>query len=637
MRGKINKFWSLTIITLIIISSSILVFYYNVADNYIKTIEITNVDGIRSFSSYNELGLFIASKYPLIRQYPPVPTMTANVKGSFSSLVSPVSAAASAEEQSSYSKTNTQVEGVDELDIIKTDGKYLYIASKKIVYIIMAYPPYDASIASRIIFDKNIMGMFLFNDKLAVILSDWNDNESYETDIKVYDITNRNNPILVKEFAVNGYYFTSRSVNDYVYLIVKIPIIKPIQYWKQYTENFDLLQLINIPRIRLNGQLIDLPANQIYYFSSSNETYYEYTTIVALNILSDEKPTIGTFLLGSANNLYMSLNNLYITSPKWGTLTKISNTIISTLITRAIYEKSIIYRFSVDGNNIKYEANGEVPGTILNQFSMDELNNHFRVVTTVWKEKPENNLYVLDVKNMEIIGNITGLAPGEWIYSARFIGNRCYLVTFKKTDPLFVIDVKDPFAPKVLGWLKIPGFSNYLHPYDETHLIGIGKDTVEAEQGDFAWYQGVKISLFDVSDPQNPKELAKYIIGDRGSDSPVLHDHKALLFDPSRKILALPVLVAQKDNPNAPPYEPGKPVWQGAYIFNVSLEKGLILIGKISHLNKTSIGYRFDYNEDYFIRRIAYINDILYTISNRIVLMNNLTNMSEINKIVLNV
>lgn len=632
MREKINKFWSFTIIALIIISSSILLFYYNETNNYVKTIKISNIDGIRNFSSYDELNQFIISQYPY--RYP-VPLVT-DAKGSFSSLIS---VAASATEQFSYSKTNIQVEGVDELDIIKTDGQYLYIASKKTVYIIMAYPPRNASISSRIMFDKNIMGIFLFNNKLAVILSDWNDDEkSYETDIKVYDITNRNNPILIKDFAINGYYFTSRSINNYIYLIVRIPIIKPIQYWKQYTENFDLPQLIhqliNIPRIRFNGRLIDLPANQIYYFPSSNETYHEYTTIVAFNILNDEKPTIGTFLLGNANNLYMSLNNLYITSPKWKTITKISST-INTLIVRAIYEKSVIYRFSINDSNIKYEANTEIPGTILNQFSMDELNNYFRVVTTVWKEKPENNLYVLNVKDMKIVGNITGLAPGEWIYSARFIGNRCYLVTFKKTDPLFVIDIKNPLLPKILGWLKIPGFSNYLHPYDETHLIGIGKDTIEAGQGDFAWYQGIKISLFDVSDPQNPKEIAKYAIGDRGSDSPVLRDHKALLFDASRKILALPVLVAQKDNPNTPPYEYGKPVWQGAYIFNVSLEKGLILIGKISHLNKTNINYNLVYSEDYFIKRIAYINDILYTISNRMVLMNNLTNMSEINKIVL--
>jgi uncharacterized secreted protein with C-terminal beta-propeller domain len=639
MRKKINLI--IVIITLIILSTTPL-FYHNTNEinDHIKPIKITNTNDIKSFSSYNELSSFITSRYSY--KYPVVSTLE---RASFSLSTFPMSTVvppALTAEQSSYSKTNIQVEGVDELDIVKTDGKYLYIALKNIIYIIMAYPPHNATISSKIILDKNIMGIFLFNNKLAAILSDWNNNEkSYETSIKVYDITNKNTPILIKDFTINGYYFTSRSISNYIYLIVKIPIIKPtIQYWKQYVENFDLDQFINIPEIKFNGLIFDLPVNQIYYFPSANETYYEYTTIIAFNVVDNEMPTIGTFLLGDTNNLYMSLNNLYITSPKWETIIKTSNKF--TLITRLNYEKSIIYRFSVNNNDIKYETNSEVPGTILNQFSMDEFNSYFRIVTTIWKEKPENNLYILDVKNMRIVGNITGLAPGEWIYSARFIGNRCYLVTFKKTDPLFVIDIKNPSAPKVLGWLKIPGFSNYLHPYDETHLIGIGKDTIEAKEGDFAWYQGIKISLFDVSDPQNPKEVTKYIIGDRGSDSPVLHDHKALLFDPVRKILALPVLITQKDNPNAPPYEYGKPVWQGAYIFNVSLNQGLILIGRISHLNKTGniaenldLRQYFVYNEDYFIKRIIYINDAIYTISNRIVLINNLTNMTEINNIAL--
>ena len=137
----------------------------------------------------------------------------------------------------------------------------------------------------------------------------------------------------------------------------------------------------------------------------------------------------------------------------------------------------------------------------------------------------QNSIYVLDM-NPTVIGKLQGLAKGETVHSARFMNTLCCLVTFRKVDPFFVIDLSDSWNPKVLGELKIAGYSDYMHMYDENHVIGAGKETVAAEQGDFSWYQGLKISLFDVTNVSDPKELARYIIGDRGSDSPVLNDHK---------------------------------------------------------------------------------------------------------------
>ena len=148
---------------------------------------------------------------------------------------------------------------------------------------------------------------------------------------------------------------------------------------------------------------------------------------------------------------------------------------------------------------------------MLNQFSMDEWNGCFRIATTRGHVSREgssstNNVYVLD-SDLNVTGKLEGLAPGETIYSARFIGKRAYLVTFKKVDPFFVLDLSVPSDPKVLGALKIPGFSDYLHPYDENHVIGVGKNTVEADpgEGNFAWYQGMKVALFDVTDVANPQ------------------------------------------------------------------------------------------------------------------------------------
>jgi len=241
--------------------------------------------------------------------------------------------------------------------------------------------------------------------------------------------------------------------------------------------------------------------------------------------------------------------------------------------------------------------------------------------------------------DLNIVGRLENLAPGERIYSARFMGERCYVVTFKKVDPLFVIDLETPTNPTVLGQLKITGYSDYLHPYDENHIIGIGKETVEAEEGDFAWYQGVKISLFDVSNVSNPIEIDKYEIGDRGTDSPVLSDHKAFLFDKTRNLLVIPVLVAEineeKYPHGVPPNTHGDYVWQGAYVFNITLDQGLMFKGRITHLENDSdlkkSGYYF--YSSYSVKRSLYIDNVLYTISNKKVKMNNLEDLMEINEI----
>jgi uncharacterized secreted protein with C-terminal beta-propeller domain len=296
-----------------------------------------------------------------------------------------------------------------------------------------------------------------------------------------------------------------------------------------------------------------------------------------------------------------------------------------------------IYRVHFKDNNMTCEANGQVPGNELNQFSMDEYNNHFRIVTTTWKNYTQQNLYILDM-NLSIVGRLENLGVTENLHATRFMGNRCYIVTFKKTDPLFVINISDPTNPTVLGELKIPGYSDYLHPYDENHLIGVGKEAVEAESGDFAWYQGIKLALFDVTNVSNPIQLANYIIGERGSDSPVLSNHKAFLFDKTRNLLVLPVSEAKIDKSQypesqypygVPPYAYGTTVWQGAYVFNVTLTGGFNLTARITHGTEgggmPEVGY--------WVNRALYIESVLYTVSDRKVKMNNLTDLAVIDEI----
>jgi uncharacterized secreted protein with C-terminal beta-propeller domain len=237
-----------------------------------------------------------------------------------------------------------------------------------------------------------------------------------------------------------------------------------------------------------------------------------------------------------------------------------------------------------------------------------------------------------------VAGKLEGLAPGEKIYSARFMGDRAYLVTFKKVDPFFVLDLSDPGNPKVLGALKIPGYSDYLHPYDENHIIGIGKNTMEAnpEEGNFAWYQGIKIAIFDVSDFAHPREMFKADIGDRGTDSYALNDHKAFLFDRDKNLLVLPVLLAelapeQKASQDTQAFDYGKYTYQGAYVYDISLENGIRLKGRVTHLDDPSVlngdyGY---YDSGDAVKRSLYIGNSLYTVSDAMVKANNLGDLTE--------
>jgi len=544
-----------------------------------------------------------------------------------------------------YSRTNVQVEGVDEADFLKCDGEYIYLATDKGLIIVRAYPPENAKVLSRIIFNGTVVGLFINGDSLVVFETEYGPlicrsenvspakNESLgviicpiiqepKTHVWIYNVEEREKPILIREISVNGSYFTSRMIGNYVYLIVSQPanivngeVFLPVIEYGDHSEKVD--------------------ASRIYY-SNVSDYYYSFTTVLAVDVTNVKAPKSEVFLVGATSAVYVSADNIYVTTPKMLVLNEESS---------SVSEKTEIHRIRIADGEIKYEVSGVVPGRVLNQFSMDEYNGYFRIATTTgqlgWgpgEATSKNHVYVLNM-DLNVTGRIEDIAPGESIYSARFMGERCYLVTFKKVDPFFVIDLSDPANPKILGKLKITGYSDYLHPYDENHIIGIGKEAVEAEEGDFAWYQGVKISLFDVSDVENPVEITPpFVIGDRGTDSPILWDHKALLFDKERNLLAIPVLVAEineKQYPGGvPPNAYGDYVWQGVYVFNVSADV-LTLRGRITHLKDAGdllkSGYYFD--SSYEVKRSIYIDDMLYTVSDRKVKINNLANLEEIGEV----
>ncbi len=505
-----------------------------------------------------------------------------------------------------HSTTNIQVAGVDEADIVKTDGEYLYVVSDNDIYIIEAYPPEQAQVLSKITLNASYNVKIYVNEDKLVVLGG-NSASTYrfyqyvgEAFVNIYDISDKIHPHLARTLRVNGTLSGSRMINNYVYLTVNQLAMQSTDY------TVDLA--VTLPRIYVNNVSKEIPATQVRYVKTPDTLYY-FTTVIAVNLMDDtQEPTHETFLTGSTASLYVSQNNMYLTVPN-------TNVWILSIGPSRNRDETLIYRVKLDEAEVTCEAEGAVLGYVLNQFSMDEYNGSFRIATTTWADgNSKNNLYILD-SNLDLVGQLEDLAPGEQIYSARFMGDRCYLVTFRQIDPFFVIDLSNTAEPKVLGYLKIPGYSSYLHPYDEDHVIGIGKQN-----------SNVKLSLFNVTDVAHPTEAAKHIIFAEWSDSPVLTDHKAFLFDKTRQLLVIPI---SKNWYNLEPYVPDLQAWQGAYVFDLTLSNGFVLSGTITHQESETNGW----DSNYSVKRSLYIENTLYTISPKRIKMNDLATLHEINDI----
>lgn len=401
-----------------------------------------------------------------------------------------------------------------------------------------------------------------------------------------------------------------------------------------------------------DGAFAPIPLDRIHYFPDFIEP--NYLLIGAVDLADDAAMDVQVYL-GSGQNVYASQEHLYTAVTRYGKppFAPLGQPLAGAAIPRLAEASTDIYKFALLPGEVKFLAQGSVPGTIVNAFSMDEYDGHFRIATTTgypWGEgdlQSKNHLFVLD-ENLRPAGSVEDIAPGERIYAVRFMGKRAYMVTFRTVDPLFAIDLSDPASPEVLGALKIPGYSNYLHPYDENHLIGFGKDTTEVTWKDAdgnaigtnAFYLGMKVSLFDVTDVENPIEKHVVTIGDRGTHSDLLTNHKALLFDREKgNLLAFPVdLYEVRGRTGGAVPEDGRPPaygtfsYQGAYVYSLDPVRGFELRGRITHLDDDELlkAGQFWHNGDRFIRRILYIGDTLYTVSDTAIKASALGDLSEI-------
>ncbi|MFD2672543.1 beta-propeller domain-containing protein [Marinicrinis sediminis] len=581
-----------------------------------------------------------------------------------------------------YSETNTQVEGVDEADTVKTDGTYIYQLQQQQLFIFQANPANEMKlVGTYTIKDQSFNPHEFYLDaelKQAVIIgnsykehstngSDTGEADSGAsmkkmifprygtsfTEAQIVDLSDITNPVLTRTLELEGHYVQSRMIDHSLYLVTN-------QYLDVYTIMQEEGELPG-PVYRDSSkseQPQNLNWSDVKYFPGP-QSESNLMNVAAVNLQTGTELKVESFV-GSGQNVYASKDHLYVAVQKWRsepneTSTKPSTGTDDPLIDRMWVPQgeryTQIYKFGLASDAITYAGQGEVKGGILNQFSMDEHNGFFRIATTtgdMWRSNQntsKNHVFVLN-PNLQQVGSVEDLAPGERIYSVRFMGEKAYVVTFKQVDPLFVLDMANPASPKVLGELKIPGYSDYLHPYDEQHLIGFGKDTIELPVRDSngkqidtqAYYTGMKIALFDVSNFEQPREVDHVIIGDRGTYSELLHNHKALLMNAKHDIMAFPVTVmevkgAKVDAYGFPAY--GEQVYQGAYVYHIDPEKGFTLKTRITHQEAGSADNQEAVYHEYMnhIERILYIDDVLYTLSKKQIKATDLNDYSDIGTI----
>lgn len=587
----------------------------------------------------------------------PIAKSPSNLLNGMITMDATTSSATKSEKSSSssdYSTTNIQVENVDEADIIKNDGKYLYSLSDNDVIITNSEDPQNISIASKITVPEGTpVDLILYNNNLVIISEVHSSTTSYRyknnnnTIVDVYDIQDKTAPKRIKTYTLYEPYYTSRCINNKLYVISSGKLRKE----DNNKDNIDT-----------------------YYYEDNNRVYIKLKDIKYLkDVKTNAQTLISTLDLdnpsGNINlqsylidisNAYVSQNNIYLLNQNY-TYSNNYTPLSAIFGFKGIFglldysnsstdsnTSTTIYKFNIlDNGSIKYSAKATETGKTINQFSLDEYNGNLRIALY---NKNGSKVVVFNDK-LEKIGQTSYLAKGENMYSSRFFGNKAYLVTYRTIDPLYVIDLSNPTTPKVLGELKIPGYSTYLHPYDEDHIIGIGMETKETINRNSsgrvtstsAKIVGMKMALFDVSDPNNPTQISSTVIGDSRTTSAILTNHKALLFSKEKELLAIPVNnyaedfeITNSSNSysaivNSYTSYDKQYLSEGYLVYNINLEDGITLKGKIVH-EDTSSKYSY-YNKNTKLLRGAYIGNNLYTISEDMIKVNSLDDLKQLSEL----
>lgn len=547
-----------------------------------------------------------------------------------------------------YSTTNIQVENVDEADITKNDGNYIYSISDNNVIITDTKNPQNLEIVSKINGGETIpQDLILYKNKLVVISYKGNTYSS-DTIVNIYDLTDISNPYLLKNYELESPYYTSRCINNELLIISSgnIEKTKEAKVSRTYVED---------------EQLKEIPLNKIKYLKDVKPI--KQTIIATLNLdTAKEDVDVSSYLI-DISNCYVSEQAIYLLNQKYDYSSDYDIQIKNLFGIKGIFGlfddndlttddygyHTQIFKFSISRNGqISYSAKTKVKGKTINQYSLDEKNNHLRVALY---SNDGTRVEILD-ENLKQIGVSNNLAKGETMYSSRFIGDKAYLVTYKTVDPLFVVDLSNEASPTVLGQLKIPGYSTYLHPYDENHLIGIGMQTEEITNRNSlgkvtsttSRITGMKMALFDVSDINMPKQISETIIGDRRTTSAILTNPKALLFSKEKELIAIPVNNYNKDfevtssdsyssTINSYKNYSTNYISEGYLVYKLNLTEGFKLKGSITHeKDQMKNKYSYYYNTSKMLRGL-YIDNNLFTVSETAIKVNSLDTLDLISEL----
>ena len=463
--------------------------------------------------------------------------------------------AAVKEESSEYSGTNVQVEGVDEGDIVKTDGEYIYALSSGDIVIYKADGENSRKIGSIAASGENrwVSEMYICNNVLVLVKNEGGyficeDSVPYgtaaeteKTIAEFYDVSDPSAPVLRDTVGQDGWLLTSRLYDGKLYLISTYTV------WNEPDEDDPQTY---VPSYYRNGKSSLAECDCISIAPGMNGA--SYVVAACYDVKSGEQ-TAQRSVLGAGTQLYMNESSLYLASSRYEeTCSNERKEDMYTVKDHAVEQFTDITR--INASDLTVAATGTVKGLLESQFSMDEYEGNLRLVTTReperytvytdekrgfenWEwpedgEKSSNGLYILD-GNLKQLAAVEGLAEGERVYSVRFDGDFVYFCTFRQVDPLFAVNVSDPKNPKILSELKISGFSEYLHPWSDTRLFGLGNEADEKSGS----IEGLKLVMFDISDKANV--TAKHTLNLGGdSYSEALYNHKAILISPEKNLIA---------------------------------------------------------------------------------------------------
>jgi hypothetical protein len=546
----------------------------------------------------------------------------------------------------SASGTNNQIVGVDEADIVKTDGRYVYVAANGALRIIEALDP-------RIVSVTKVPGaareLFVEGDRAVVYASSGSaakrctygydcafGGDGSSTKILVFDIANRAEPKLVRQIDLSGSLIAARRIGAAVHTVVAdgdapgpgyptwpkdfetcgtAESIVRAKFAKLAADNERLLRAkTDFPTMRDRGVDQPLCTNLLRTAIRDGQAF---TTVVSFGLDDDKTPATTASIQSRPGAVFASGDALYLSvvhqrkGPTSGNRRWYSSY-------ASVDEASEIHKFRIGATprETRYVGSGVVPGHVLNQFAMDEWYGYLRVATTrgrVPDPKVESAVSILAEGadgNLARVGAIEKIAPGEDIRAVRFDDDRGYVVTFKKTDPLFVLDLYQPSHPAILGELKIPGFSTYLHRIDPEHLLSIGFDA--NDHGDFAYFDGVILQLFDVKNPTEPKLVHKEKIGTRGSSSEAATDHLAFNYFADRGLLAVPMTICEggADGRNG-----NDLAFSGLLVYDVDIVRGFTRLGGVDHGTKGASCQAWWSNASSAVKRSVFLDDLVYSIA----------------------